>query len=228
MDYSLNEISLYQVLIYLFIGVLSAMVTYIITYYILPLLSLRKSTQMHGWSRVQIVFWILYAGLLFVILFRMNMLVTVAMSVVVFGAGWNYWRNLFAGLVIKLNSQLSIGDAIDLEFAKGELKSIGFSQSELVNESGEVIVVPNNRLRSAILRHLNKESNVQMHAFYVAGSGEWTQDAIRNLALQCPYISANQKLEVERLDNGELVIRAAVIDNIFVDNVNHYFKEIAH
>ena len=118
MNYSIGEVSLYQVLLYLLFGLLSAVVTYIITYYLLPMLSRRKHSRMLIWGRAQVVFWIVYAGLLFVILFRINMFVTVAISIVVFGAGWNYWRNVFSGLVIKLNAQLKVGDAIDIEFAR--------------------------------------------------------------------------------------------------------------
>jgi len=178
------------------------------------------------WGRAQVVFWIVYAGLLFVILFRINMFVTVAISIVVFGAGWNYWRNVFSGLVIKLNAQLKVGDAIDIEFARGELKSIGLAQSELINESGELVVVPNFKLRTSVLRHLNKKTNIQMHAFHISVSTSWSLDALNGLALECPYVSANHKIEVERVNTNEVVVRAAVIDNAFIDNVQMYFHSM--
>ncbi len=224
-DYNISDVSLRQVLMYLLFGLLSAVIAYIITHYLLPILSRHKYSRMLIWQRTQIVFWLVYVGLLFVILFRINMFVTIAMSIVIFGAGWNYWRNVFSGLVIKLNTQLRIGDVIDIEFARGELRSIGLSQSELINESGELVVVPNYKLRTSVVRHLNKKTNVQMHAFNISVSAQWTLEAMKNLALECPFVSANQKIEVERLSSDEVVVRAAVIDNAFIDNVNLYFQK---
>jgi len=180
---------------------------------------------MQIWEKMQTVFWLVYLGLLYVIFFRINMFVTIAMSIVIFGAGWSYWRNVFSGLVIKLNSQLKIGDAIDIEITKGEIRSIGLSQSELINENGELVFVPNYKLRNSVLRHLNKKANVQMHVFVISVSAQRTLKTIYNLALECPFISANQKIEVERLNQNEVVVRASVIDNTFIDNVNKYFEK---
>jgi small-conductance mechanosensitive channel len=153
------------------------------------------------------------------------MLVTIALSVAIFGAGWSFWRNVFSGIVIKLSSQLKIGEAIDIEFAKGELKSIGMSQSELINESGETVVIPNYKLRNSVFRHLNKETHVQAHSFNVTVSAGKTIESVYRIALECPFVSANQKVEVERVGPNELVVRASVIDNAFIDNVNTYLHE---
>jgi len=225
MDYNINEVSLYQVLIYLLFGLLSAVVAYIITNYLLPMLSRRKYSRMQIWEKVQITFWIIYAGLLFIILFRLNMFVTIALSIVIFGAGWNFWRNVFSGIVIKLSTQFTIGEAIDIEFAKGELKTIGMSRSELINEIGETVVIPNYKLRNSVFRHLNKETNVHAHSFVVNVSAGKTIASVYNIALECPFVSANQKVEVERTGPNELVVRASVIDNTFIDQVNTYLHE---
>jgi len=37
------------------------------------------------------------------------------------------------------------------------------------------------------------------------------------MALECPFVSANQKVEVDRLSPNEVVVRASVIDNAFID-----------
>lgn len=223
-DYSINEIALNQVLTYILIGVICAFVFFIFSRYLLPLISRGRQSWLRVWSKAEIVFWLVYVALLYTILFRTNMLVTIAMSIVIFGAGWNYWRNVFSGLIIKLDSQLKQGDAIDIEFAKGELKSIGLSQSELMNESGEMIVVPNYTLRNSVLRHLNKETNVQTQIFKVTTKQDMSSESVYRLALECPFISSNQKIEVERVNPDEVIVRAAVIDNAYIDNVHRYFQ----
>ena len=226
MNYSIGDVSLYQVMIYMLFGLLTAIVTYVITHYLVPMLSRHKHARMQFWQKAQIIFWLVYVGVLFVILFGMNMYVTVAMTVVIFGAGWNYWRNVFSGLVIKLNSQPKIGEAIDVEFAKGVIKAIGMSQSELINESGETVVIPNDILRTSVFKHLNKETNVQVHSFIITTSTGRTIEAIYSMTLECPFVSANQKVEVDRMGPNEVVVRASVIDNSFIDKVNTYLHQM--
>ncbi|MEJ6736345.1 MAG: mechanosensitive ion channel [Flavobacteriales bacterium] len=151
------------------------------------------------------------------------MFITLIFMVIILGLGWNFWSNIFSGIVIRFTNQFEPGEVISTDFAKGELKSINLSQSELINDKGETIVVPNKKLRGAVLTHYHKKSNVQMHSFTVEFSDK-TIEAVYQVALNCPFISANQKIEVERTQGNEFNINAAVIDSYFVDKVNTYFK----
>ena len=118
-----------------------------------------------------------------------------------------------------------MGDAIATDFATGELKKIDLSQSELVNSQGELVVIPNFKLKSTVLKHLYKKSNIQTHSFTVK-SGSRTTDEIYQIALSCPYISANQKIDVQRINKQEVVVKASVLDGVFLDRVEGYFARV--
>ena len=64
-----------------------------------------------------------------------------------------------------------------------------------------------------------------MHSFTVQFADK-NIEAVYQLALNCPFISANQKIEVERTQGNEFTINAAVIDSSFVDKVNTYFLNL--
>lgn len=220
MDYS--KIPFSQFLGYVALGVLLLVVFYLINNYIIPISKGRQPIVKKYWQKIQIIAWLSFFGLFFVAMFRVNMYITLVFLAVITGLGWNYWQNIFSGIIIKFNNQLKVGDAIATDFATGELKKIGLSQSELVNNLGELVVIPNFKLKSSVLKHLYKKSNIQTHSFTVE-AGSRTTDDIYQMALSCPFISANQKIDVQRLNKQEVVVKASVLDNVFVDRVNAYF-----
>jgi len=222
MNFNVSEIQLYKLLFYVLFGTLLYIVLYIINHYVIPLIK-RKQHQINKyWQKLQIVAWLLFTGMFFISLIRANMFITLVFMVIILGLGWNFWSNIFSGIVIRFTNQFEHGEVISTEFAKGELKSINLSQSELINDKGETIVIPNKKLRNAILTHYHKKSNVQMHSFTVVFANK-TIEAVYQLALNCPFISANQKIEVVRIQDNEFTIYAAVIDSSFIDKVNGYF-----
>ena len=223
MNFNFSEIQLYKLLFYVLFGAILFVVLYIINHYVIPLIK-RKQHQINKyWQKLQIIAWLFFIGMFFIALIRANMFITLIFMVIILGLGWNFWSNIFSGIVIRFTNQFEPGEVISTDFAKGELKSINLSQSELINDKGETIVVPNKKLRGAVLTHYHKKSNVQMHSFTVEFSDK-TIEAVYQVALNCPFISANQKIEVERTQGNEFNINAAVIDSYFVDKVNTYFK----
>lgn len=222
MNFNVSEIQIYKLLFYVLFGAILFVVLYIINHYVIPLIK-RKQHQINKyWQKLQIIAWLFFIGLFFIALIRANMFITLIFMVIILGLGWNFWSNIFSGIVIRFTNQFEPGEVISTDFAKGELKAINLSQSELINDKGETIVVPNKKLRGAVLTHYHKKSNVQMHSFTVEFADK-TIEAVYQVALNCPFISANQKIEVERTQGNEFTINAAVIDSSFVDKVNTYF-----
>lgn len=222
MNFNISEIQLYKLLFYVLFGAILFIVLYIINHYVIPLIK-RKQHQINKyWQKFQIIAWLLFSGMFFIALIRANLFITLTFMVIILGLGWNFWSNIFAGIIIRFNNQFEPGEVIATDFAQGELKAVNLSQSELINDKGETIIIPNKKLRGAVLTHYHKKSNVQMHAFTVELADK-TIEAVYQLAINCPFISANQKIEVERIQGNEFTINAAVIDSSFVDKVNSYF-----
>ncbi|HFC00151.1 MAG TPA: mechanosensitive ion channel family protein [Phaeodactylibacter sp.] len=223
MDY-INKIPSYHLLLYIAFGVLLFVVLHIIDNYIIPLSKDKDSVVKKYWEKIQIISWLVFAGLLFIAAFRANMFITVAFGLVIFGLGWSFWRNVFSGIVIKLNNSFKIGETISTDFATGELKAIHLSQSELINPNGELVVIPNHKLSTAVLTHLYKKSNTKTYTFTVTPSKKQTSKDIYQMALTCPFISTNEKIEIERTNENDFKIKASVIDNDFLDKAQAYFE----
>jgi small-conductance mechanosensitive channel len=228
MDYNISKIPFYHLLLYVAFGILFLVVFYIINNYIIPLSKDKQYIIQKYWQKIQIISWLVFSGLFFIALFRTNMYITLIFTAVILGLGWSFWRNIFSGIIIKFNNQFKIGETISTDFATGELKTINLSQSELINDNGELVIIPNHKLRTSVLKHLYKKSDVQTHSFTVTPSKKLSSEVIYQMALNCPFISANQKIEVERMNDQEFNIKASVIDTIFVDKVNSYFLFICN
>ncbi|NQX98105.1 MAG: mechanosensitive ion channel [Flavobacteriales bacterium] len=161
MNFNISEIQLYKLLFYILFGAILFIILYIINHYVIPLIK-RKQHQINKyWQKFQIVAWVLFSGMFFIALIRANMFITLIFLVIILGLGWSFWSNIFSGIIIRFNNQFEPGEVISTEFAKGELKSINLSQSELINDKGETIIIPNKKLRNAVLTHYHKKSNVQ-------------------------------------------------------------------
>ena len=222
MNFNVSEIQLYKLLFFVLFGAALFIVLYIINHYVIPLIKKKQHQINKYWQKLQIIVWLLFSGMFLIASIRANIFITLTFMAIILGLGWNFWSNIFAGIVIRFTNQFEHGEVISTEFAKGELKSIHLSQSELINDKGETIIVPNKKLRGAVLTHYHKKSNVQMHAFKVEYTDK-TIESIYQLAINCPFISVNQKIEVARIKGNEFIIYAAVIDSSFIDKVNAYF-----
>jgi small-conductance mechanosensitive channel len=223
---SLENIPVSDILTFLVAGLIIAVVFNIINNYIIPFIKERQATTLKWWQRIQIIIWVLFVALFYIKMLQANLIVTVILSVLVFGIGFNYWRNVFAGILIKFSNQFRAGDIISADFAQGQLSAINLSQTKLVNEKGELVVIPNAKIRTAVLKQLYKKNNVQTHSFKVQVAADQRSEDLYHLALNCPYISANQTINIEKKSSAEYLIQVSVIDNSFVDKVNAYFESV--
>lgn len=222
----LDKIPFSHFFAYLLVGSVLFLVFKIINSYVIPMLKEKQQSIDPWWQKIRIMTWVLFFGIFYSSLFRRNMAITLVFTVVILGLGWNYWRNVFSGILIKFKDQLKIGDYISTDFAKGKIRSVSFAQSELVNDNGELVIIPNYKLRSSVLKHLQETNNIKVHTFKVTPSNDGSLEEVYQLALNCPYISSNQDIVVEKDTSNEFQIKASIIDNSFIERVNKYFKEL--
>jgi small-conductance mechanosensitive channel len=140
------------------------------------------------------------------------------------GLSWEYWRNIFSGVLIKFNDQFNEGDFVSTDVVTGTFKKIYLSRSELMNEKGELVFVPNHKLRDRVVTHLHKTHDVNICIFNVRTTNDQPLENIYQLAHYCPYISANQEISVEKKQKNNYVIKATIIDNTFTEYANDYFE----
>ncbi len=223
MENYFNTIPIFQILSMLFIGAVLHFVFRVTNTYIFPLKQGKKATYKLIWQRIQVIVWIAYALLFFTILFYENKLITTVITAIIIGLGWNYWGNVFSGILIKLNNHLRVGDSIETDFVSGRIKKINISNTKLLNETGEIVVIPNSKLTRSVRKLQKQKRDYNTHIFIIKND-KLSYAEIYKIALHCPYLATNQAINIERIQENEFQIKASLIDISFVDKVAKCFS----
>ena len=223
MPYTVYNIPIYQLLIMLVIGLVLFFVFSIFDSYVFAIDKREQEQQKLFWKRSQIVIWIVYALLLFSLFFVSNQLFTIIITAIIIGLGWQYWSNIFAGILIKLTNELKLGDHIKTSFVAGEIIEINIAHSILQNEKGALIVIPNTKLKHAVRIHQSAKNNNSIHTFRLK-SDIITFDEVLTMTMNCPYIIDNDNINVTRTKKNVFQIKANLIDDSFIDLTAIYFK----
>jgi small-conductance mechanosensitive channel len=226
MNFNLENIPYVEIVTFLLAGLLLLFVFNIVNGYVIPFIKEKENAIGKWWQRIQIISWLLFASLFYVTMLQANIIVTTIFTVLIFGIGWNYWRNVFAGILIKFSSQFRVGDIISSDYAVGELNAVMLSQTQLINSKGELVVIPNYKIREGVLKQLYQKHNLQTHSFVVKIAQDKTSEDLYQLALACPYISANQDIVIEKKQLDEYLLKVSIIDNSFIEKVNDYFLNL--
>ena len=166
----------------------------------------------------------MYVLVFFVFLFLVNMLLTSTVAILVVGIGWSLWTNLFAGIMIRFTNQYKPGDHIAADFGSGEIRFIHSTYTELRNDKSELIKIPNLQLKNAVVKQLNIRQSPNTSKF--SCTGHFTYEQVYLHAINCPYLTANQDIAIEKSTNNTLEIRAMLIDESFKDKTKAYFDQL--
>jgi len=226
MENYINQIPFTQVLVYLFIGGIFHFVFKIINTYFVPLQTERNANQNKLWERIQIIIWVLFSLLFFSELFLASPYLTLSLTMITLGLGWNYWQNIFAGILLKFNTNFKVGDNIQTAFTSGKIIHIALSYSKLKNLKGEFISIPNYVLKKEAVKYLHEKQHLKTYTFTTSSKLKKSQSAILQASLNCPYIAVNQEIKIKNTKSGGYKIKASLIDQSFKEKVITYFKEL--
>jgi hypothetical protein len=224
MESEINSLPIREVLLLVLIGGLIQLGMYLISTYILPVLKKKRPPVGLFWERSQIVLWGIFALFSFSLLFRENMYLTLAATGLILALSWSFWVNFFAGLTIKFTNQFRPGNHVSTDLAEGKIQAIKMSFTEVINSKGELIVVPNRLLKNAVLKHINQKNKLKTSIFIC--SGEHNHNKLYNHAINCPFISGNQKITISKNQNNTYEIKAMLLDDSFLEEAVAYFKDL--
>ncbi len=225
MENYINTLPVKQVVLFLVIGALLHFIFSLINSYALPVLLKKKSLIGLYWNRIQIVLWTIFLLLFFSSLFRANMYLTLAISAIVIGVGWSFWTNFFAGIVIKFTNQFKNGDKISSDLVQGKVKSIKTTFTEVINSKGELLIIPNNKMKKAVLRHHSTKSTLLTSSFTC--EAKIHQNEMYKYALNCPYFTGNQPIKISKNEKGLFDVKAMLLDESLKLKAVTYFNKLS-
>ena len=221
---NITDIPVQSLLLLILIGGILALSFYVIRSYIIPLLRNNKGLVKKYWQKTETITWLVFVSVLLIVVLRVNFFLSTVVLSLLLVLGWSYWRNIFAGIIVKLTDQFIVDEVISANFGEGKIKSIGVSMTEISNSKGELISIPNYVLRSSVVKHLHKKSSLKTNTFMVALKEDSSLQKIKEMVINCPFIAVSQDVLVERVSEKECAIKVTLIDSSFEESVYLYLK----
>jgi len=225
MENYINTLPINQVFLFLAVGALLHLVFYIISTYVIPVFRKKRNSIGLYWLRFQIISWTIFLLLFFSSLFKANMYLTLAITIIVIGIGWNFWTNFFAGIVIKFTNQFKVNDNITTDLAVGKIKAIKMTFTEVINTKGELLVIPNNEIKKTVLKHHSKKNTISTTSFNCTAPR--SQNEIYDYAMNCPYFTGNQAIKITQNKDKVYEIKAMLVDVSFKEKAVKYFENLS-
>lgn len=111
---------------------------------------------------------------------------------IIFGLAWFVFRDFLAGVLIKIEKALDVGQHIKTPFAEGHIKKLGTLSVELINDAGELVKIPYSQLSRETLIMPPDDEDSLPHQLTLPLSGEQhpekMRDGLYDALVAMPYI----------------------------------------
>ena len=142
------------------IPILISFVIMIVVFCIVRLIINHKLKDLHGHQKILGISVILiifaelaYLGLSYGLFdFALELVASIGVGMVVLGISFqNTLKNWVAGIGIFFNSEVNLGDTIQIKDVKGKIIKIGLSKTIAVTETGSKMFIPNQKFNDEVI-----------------------------------------------------------------------------
>jgi len=224
---------------YLFLGLaLIALVIFVsfklLTEYIAPLIESKFKIRNPYLTiyRFKTLIWFLFIVFAFYQLISSHIIIGLSTAGFIALLGFNFWKDFFAGVYLKLDGRIFINDNITINGIKGKISRLHIRNLELKSDSDEIISIPYQHfLNTTVAKRLNKgEERSRTIILPVANNSDYNSiKAIEGLLNICPWIYSHKQSLVKRNSSNdtttEYAISIYVSDSVTLKKVEEFLDE---
>jgi len=224
---------------YLFLGLaLIALVIFVsfklLTEYIAPLIESKFKIRKPYLTiyRFKTLIWFLFIVFAFYQLISSHIIIGLSTAGFIALLGFNFWKDFFAGVYLKLDGRIFINDNITINGIKGKISRLHIRNLELKSDSDEIISIPYHHfLNTTVAKRLNKgEERSRTIILPVANNSDYNSiKAIEGLLNICPWIYSHKQSLVKRNSSNdtttEYAISIYVSDSVTLKKVEEFLDE---
>ncbi len=111
---------------------------------------------------------------------------------IIFGLAWFVFRDFLAGVLIKIEKALNVGQLIKTPFAEGHIRKLGTLSVELINDAGELVKIPYSQLSRETLILPPDDEDSLPHQLTLPLTSEQHPEKMRDMVyaslIAMPYI----------------------------------------
>lgn len=161
-----------------------------------------------AWSRIELVIWVLVMVLSMVYLLNQSYLVTLVILAVILTLGSRYWKDAIAGITLKFENRIAIGDYLSSDAYSGVVEYLGFRGTQIRMDNGEHAFILYRSLHDFKVRKLARELTSEMSSVLVKFKAEIPVEiAVQKLkeeVLNIPYTMLTYPVQVEVVEVDDL------------------------
>lgn len=208
----------YKVFLLLGVGIGVALVIRIVQNYVLALVKdRRKLRKIERWEfRVKAFIWIGYSSWALYHLLKVNLVVTLVILAVIFVAGWRSWMEFYAGIILRLERRIQMGDKIETASGAGRVEHFHFQSLAMMTDDGLLVHIPYRKVTGDMVAQSTEQEKLMAQSFAVMVSTDRPQEMkqqITELVKACPWTAVLQPIQVNYNGDGTFKVTARSIDN---------------
>jgi len=220
-----GRISLPLLIAFVVLGVTIVIVFRILHVLILPSIERRKVKDFFAnWIfRLELLTWIAFAVYFIYRFMLVSPLVTLVVLILVVAIGWKFWKDLFSGIILKLEDRIKPGDSIAFTEESGNIVEMGNRNITLKSKQGEISVIPYSNINGyKIIREQGRDNVLRFRLSKVSIKSFGGNQALKKLILSCPWSSPRHTPEIQSIDDSQVEITAWAMDSEVKDRLKEY------
>ncbi len=212
------------------IGAVLFLVVRIVQRYVLAVVKdeYQRSLILRWEYRAVTIIWLVYGSWALYHLIKSNFIVTLTILAIVMVAGWRSWMEFFAGIFLRLERRIELGDMIQTQNGSGKVVRFHFQSMALRSDEGHLIHLPYSRVSSDVVAQSTNQEKLLAQSFTIHYPNTNTQVAkefIKNLVYRCPWTAVLQPVNITFNDEQIFTITARTIDKSDFHRLEAYVKK---
>ncbi|MCB0706729.1 MAG: mechanosensitive ion channel [Saprospiraceae bacterium] len=184
---------------------------------ILPILLLKESGRTHQKQvdRAEIIVWAIYiiAAIYFALIASLPVaFILIALMVFSF---FDFWRNFFSGIILKLGDKLQLGDSISVNGHTGKIIEFGNRALKITSSFGEEVLIPYSLINTEIKIEQKSRPKILLKTF-VLEEVSANKNKIETAIYNNPWILISSPISIS-MENQQTRLSFYVLDNAFFE-----------
>lgn len=206
------------------------MVLYLLKKYIIPFFVKGKSLAANQLLllRIETISWLTYALVALVILFSDSFAVTFGLLLVVGLAGFNFWRDFFPGLLMRVSNKYRVNDLIRHDKHTGKLIKLGYTTMHIRTEAEEEIYIPYRTLINEVFVKRQSTGKLMSTKIVLHLGGKDIDRVLNEVPkwlFECPWSIPQNENQVQLQAGGMLHVTIYATDNQSLARVERFIQK---
>lgn len=223
-----GTISLNTIIILVILGLILFAFFFLLKRYVIPFLNSRKAirkAQIKSF-RFEVILWTVYAVFALYHLLAESIWISGIIIALIVLAGINFWRDLFSGIIFKLDNKFQAGDPVMFEGYTGIIEGIERRFLIVKTEHEELVRIPFRKVSAAVLIRKQAKGKLVSGRFVLPeiGRDDKELEKLKHWIMNCPWIVSAENAQYSVDAEEQASVSFYCVDQASVERAKIFLK----